>query len=145
MMTKLLSLLLLTSILAIGIFGFASMSHNDGHSTGCVASTIDNTQCPENIVEMSVHHIQAYLTFFSVILTTPILLSILILVFLMLVGFSAKLAGFQYAGVDRRLIRKKLEIKVSILRKLIRWLSLFENSPSFAWIFINSTNLNYTN
>jgi hypothetical protein len=60
MMKKYLSLLLLISILVIGVFGFTSMNHGADHSVGCIASAVSNTPCPENIVEMPVHHIQAF-------------------------------------------------------------------------------------
>jgi hypothetical protein len=87
-MKKLLSLLIITSVLVIGVFGFTSMNHETNHTAGCIASAVDNTPCPENIVAMSVHHIQAFVSFFSVVPSIPIifLLALLFAVFLS-VGF----------------------------------------------------------
>ena len=87
-MKKLLSLLIITSVLVIGVFGFTSMNHGTGHSTGCIASAVDNTPCPENIAAMSVHHIQAFISFFSVVPSIPFifLLAFLLAIFLS-IGF----------------------------------------------------------
>ena len=83
-MKKLLSLLIITSVLVIGVFGFTSMNHGANRAVGCIASAVDNTPCPENIAAMSVHHIQAFVSFFSVVPSIPFvaLLALLLAVFL---------------------------------------------------------------
>ncbi|MEK7621626.1 MAG: hypothetical protein AAB415_00425 [Patescibacteria group bacterium] len=130
-MTKLLSFLIITSVLAMGVFGFASMNHEAGHAVGCIASVVHNTPCSENIVAMSVHHIQAFISFFSVM---PSVLFIFLLAFLLIVFISA---GFLY--IKRRTsilcklvfwrIRRDPERHLGRPRKLTYWLSLLENSP----------------
>ena len=132
MMTKFLSLLLLISILVIGVFGFATMNRDIEHSAGCVASAVDSTPCPQNIVAMTVHHIQAYLTFFSAIPVSPILVLMLLLTLLLSARSLFVPIKYKFDDPDRKIIYKKSEAKPLALRKLIRWLSLFENSPSFA-------------
>lgn len=142
-MKKLLSLLIITSVLVIGVFGFTSMNHGANHTTGCIASAVDNTPCPENIAAMSVHHIQAFISFFSVVPSVPFifLLALLFAVFLSL--------GFLYIKhrdsilASRLLCRVRLdpERQLSRPRKITRWLSLFENSPSLHRASITISNL----
>lgn len=142
-MKKLLSLLIITNVLVIGVFGFTSMNHGANHATGCVASAVDNTPCPENIAAMSVHHIQAFISFFSVVPSVPFL-------FLLALLFAAFLSvGVLYIKhrdsilTSRLLWRVRLdpERQLSRPRKITRWLSLFENSPSLHRASITISNL----
>jgi hypothetical protein len=138
MMTKLLSVLLLTSVLAIGVFGFVSMNHRANHAVGCTVSAVDDTPCPENIVAMAVHHIQAFSSFFSVVPSIPFIffLALLFTLFLSVGFFSIK---HQDSVLASRLLWRVLhdpERQLSRPRKITRWLSLFENSPSLHRISI---------
>lgn len=142
-MKKLLSLLIITSVLVVGVFGFTSMNHGANHAVGCIASAVDNTPCPENIAAMSVHHIQAFISFFSVVPPVPFifLLALLFAVFLSV--------GFLYIKhrdsilASRLLWRVRLdpERQLSRPREITRWLSLFENSPSLHRASITISNL----
>ena len=142
-MKKFLSLLIITSILVIGVFGFTSMNHGTNHTAGCVASAVDNTPCPENIAAMSVHHIQAFVSFFSVVPSIPF---IFLLAFLLAVFLSI---GFVYIkGRDSIIasgllwrMRRDPERQLIRPREITRWLSLFENSPSLHEISITISNL----
>lgn len=133
-MKKYLSLLLLISVLAIGVFGFTSMNHGANHSTGCIALAVDNTPCPENIVAMSVHHIQAFVSFFSVSPSVPfVLLLILLFVLLRSVGvFYIKSQILLLNDLVLAWVRYDPERSIVRPRKITRWLSLFENSPGTA-------------
>ena len=142
-MKKLLSLLIITSVLVIGVFGFTSMNHGANHAVGCIASTVDNTPCPENIAAMSVHHIQAFISFFSVVPSVP-------LIFLLALLFAAFLsAGFFYIKHRDSILASWLmwrvrldpERQLSRPREITRWLSLFENSPSLHRVSITISNL----
>ncbi len=142
MMTKLLSLLIITSVLVIGVFGFISMNHGTNHAVGCIASAVDNTSCPENIVAMSVHHIQVFISFFSVVPSIPFifLLALLFAVFIS--------AGFLYIRHRDSILASRLLWRVRPdperqlrPRKITRWLSLFENSPSLHRASITISNL----
>ncbi len=142
-MKKLLSLLIIISVLVIGVFGFTSMNHGANHVTGCIASAVDNTPCPENIAAMSVHHIQAFISFFGVVPSVPL---ILLLALLFAVFLSA---GFFYIKHRDSILASRLlwrvrfdpERQLSRSRKITRWLSLFENSPSLHRVSITISNL----
>ena len=142
MMKKLLSSLIITSVLVIGVFGFPSMNHGSNHVVGCIASAVDNTPCPENIAAMSVHHIQAFVSFFSVIPSIPF---VFLLAFLLAVFLSV---GFLYIKLTDSLVNRLLwriksdpERQLARPRKITRWLSLFENSPSLHRISLINSNL----
>ena len=142
-MKKLLSLLIITSVLVIGVFGFTSMNHGASHVTGCIASAVDNTPCPENIVAMSVHHIQAFISFFSVVPSIPFifLLAFLLTVFLSIGFVYIKRQDSLLANLAFWRIQHDPERALTRPREITRWLSLFENSPSMHRIFIINSNL----
>ena len=143
-MTKILSLLMITSVLVIGVFGFTPMSHGTNHAVGCIASAVDNTPCPENIVAMSIHHIQAFVSFFSVVPSVPfvLLLTLLLALFLGIGFIFIKQPGSLMNRVLWR-VRHDPERQLSRPRKITAWLSLFENSPSLHRIsIINSNSIN---
>ena len=133
-MKYLATLLLIMSFVGVGIFGFALFDHAmmDGSNGGCVASAIDGTECPTNIVAMVSHHVSAIQT-----LTTTLPASsnwLLLLASLLLVSVSIFL-------FYKDLLLPKLESLPQRLRDLIlhslyskqritSWLSLFELSPS---------------
>ena len=141
-MKKYLSLLLIISILVIGVFGFTSMNHGTNHSTGCIASAVDNTPCPENISAMAVHHIQAFISFFSVVPSIPFiyLLALLLAVFLSIGYLFIKRQESLLTSLLWR-IRRDPERQLVRSRKITRWLSLFENSPSLHRFSITKSNL----
>jgi len=142
MMKKYLSLLLLTSVLVIGVFGFTSMNHEAGHATGCIASAVNNTPCPENITAMSVHHIQGFISFFSVTPAAPFifLLVLLFAVFLSAGFLFIKLQDSILASIVFWRLRRDPERQLTRPRKITRWLSLLENSPSLHRISITISN-----
>jgi len=131
-MKKYLPLLLLVSILVIGVFGFSLMNHGTNHTFECVASSTDNTSCTENIIIMSAHHIQAYILFFSVTYPTSFVLLFLLLVFLLLSTwvFYIKHQSHISANLSLWQVLHNPERLITLPRKITRWLSLFENSPS---------------
>ncbi len=142
-MKKFLSLLIITSVLVIGVFGFTSMNHGAGHATGCIASAVDNTPCPENITAMSVHHIQAFISFFSVVPSIPFifLLTLLFAVFLSVGFIFTKPQDSLLANLAFWRIQHDPERELTRSREITRWLSLFENSPSLHRISITISNL----
>ena len=142
-MKKLLSLLIITSVLVIGVFGFTSMNHGAGHATGCIASAVDNTPCPENIAAMSVHHIQAFISFFSVVPSIPFifLLALLFALFLSVGFIVIKRQDKLLASLTFWQVRHDPERQLIRPREITRWLSLFENSPSLHGISITISNL----
>lgn len=144
MMTKPTSLLLLISVLVLGIFSFTSMSHGADYSVGCIASIVSNTSCPENIVEISVHHIQAFVSFFSAVPSVSLisLLALLFTLFLSAGFFLKQRKDFGIIYPELRQYRRDPERFIVRPRRITRWLSLFENSPSLHRIvFITNFNL----
>ena len=133
-MKYLATLLLIMSFVGVGIFGFALFDHAmmDGSNGGCVASAIDGTECPTNIMAMTLHHVSAIQT-----LTTTLPASsnwLLLLASLLLVSVSIFL-------FYKDLLLPKLEFLPQRLRdltlsslysrqRITSWLSLFELSPS---------------
>ena len=132
-MKYLATLLLIISFAGIGIFGFALVDHNmQSPNNDCVASSIDGTVCPTNIVAMTSHHISAIQT-----LTTTLPASsnwLLLIASLLLVSVSLFL-------FYKNLLLPKLEFLPQRLRdltlhslyskqRITSWLSLFELSPA---------------
>ena len=132
-MKYLATLLLIMSFAGIGIFGFALVDHNmQSPNNDCVASAIDGTECPTNIMAMTSHHISAVQA-----LTTTLPASsnwLLLLASLLLISVSIFLCY-------KNLLLPKLEFLPQRLRdltlhslysrqKVTSWLSLFELSPS---------------
>jgi hypothetical protein len=129
--------------MVVGVFRFTSMNHGANHATGCIASAVDNTPCPENIGAMAVHHIQAFISFFSVIPPIPF---IFILVILFSVSLNAghffiKPHGSLLADLLFGRVRPDPERQLRRPREITRWLSLFENSPSLHEISFIISNL----
>lgn len=132
-MKYLATLLLIMGFAGIGIFGFALVDHNmQSPNNDCVASAIDGTECPTNIMAMTSHHISAIQT-----LTTTLPASsnwLLLLASLLLISVSIFL-------FNKNLLLPKLEFLPQRLRdltlhslyskqKVVSWLSLFELSPA---------------
>ena len=133
-MKYLATLLLIMSFVGVGIFGFALFDHAmmDGSNGGCVASAIDGTECPTNIVAMVSHHISAIQT-----LTTTLPASsnwLLLLASLLLVSVSIFLFYKDLLLPKSELLPQRLrDLSLSSLRsrqKIVSWLSLFELSPA---------------
>jgi len=126
--------LLIVSFVGIGIFGFALFDHAmmDGSNSGCVASAIDGTECPTNIMAMASHHVSAIQT-----LTTTLPASsnwLLLLASLLLVSVSIFLFYKDLLLPKSELLPQRLrDLSLSSLRsrqKIVSWLSLFELSPA---------------
>lgn len=142
-MKKYLSLLLLAGVLMVGVFGFNSMSHELNHTSGCIASAVNNTLCSKNITAMPIHHIQAYISFFSVTRPVSFALFFLLLVTLLLSTgvFNTKQHDHTSAGLSLWRVLHDPERSIARSRKITRWLSLLENSPSLHRISFITSNL----
>jgi len=133
-MKYLATLLLITSFVGVGIFGFALFDHAmmDGSNGGCVASAIDGTECPTNIVAMVSHHVSAIQT-----LTTTLPVSsnwLLLLASLLLVSVSIFLFYKDFLLPKLESLPQRLrDLTLHSLyskQRILSWLSLFELSPS---------------
>lgn len=121
---------MLTSFLAVSFFGFTIMAHDvDGNMrTDCpFSSTKGSPLCPENATDMVVHHISAYQSLLNVPVDFGAAALLLALFAVALVFFVAL-----YLLVSTIRARSLYESPPSFSYKsdLMRWLSLFENSPA---------------
>lgn len=129
---KIISLLVLASFMAVTFFGFAIMMHgpNGWMSGDCPFSVMGASLCPQNTLATAIHLISAYHTFLNVPVgagLTTLVISLLFAVCILLVIFIRSpllgppaLVGIFYDSPPA----------ASHKRKITRWLSLFENSPS---------------
>ncbi len=109
-----LSLLLLASTLATGVFGFVFLNHEMNHAnSNCLANTINGEACPTKIVEFAMNNS----------LVSSIFNLFFALIFLLLLPTSIFWLLQSW---------RDLKLKANCFqRSLIRWLSLLEHSPSF--------------
>ena len=132
-MKRFLPILLILSFIGIAAFGASFFDMGMGHSGGCVASAIDGTACPTDIMGFAVHHVSALQTLLGTAVP-PDSGWILLLASLLFMSVGA---FFFY----KSLLLPKLELLPQRLRdlsfnhllsqqKIISWLSLFELSPA---------------
>ena len=126
------ALLVLVGFVTVGVFGFAGMSHDTGHNSGCIAITLSNSVvCPQDFVSSALYHISAYKSFTEAVAVTPLISLILaLLAFLFHLAVQKvfrDLAPIPLAVSPHAVWRRSVpdtEIK------FMRWLSRFENSPT---------------
>lgn len=132
-MKYLATLLLIISFAGIGIFGFALVDHNmQSPNNDCVASAIDGTVCPTNIVAMTSHHISAIQTLTTTLPASSnwlLLIASLLLVSVSLFLFYKNLLLPKLEFLPQRLRDMTLHSLYS-RQKVTSWLSLFELSPA---------------
>ena len=133
-MKYLATLLLIMSFVGVGIFGFALFDHAmmDGSNGGCVASAIDGTECPTNIVAMVSHHVSAIQTLTTTLPASSnwlLLLASLLLVSVSIFLFYKDFLLPKLESLPQRLRDLTLHSLYS-KQRILSWLSLFELSPS---------------
>ncbi|MCR4310955.1 MAG: hypothetical protein NUV54_00045 [Candidatus Taylorbacteria bacterium] len=130
---KIISLVVLTSFIAVIFFSFPMMTGAiDGSMPGgCPFSTVGTSLCPLDTVAMTIHHISSYQSFLTVSVYSSFI-SVLTSLFLLAVAFLVLFVGPPlYNNLARAVLvsdSPPIDFKG---RKITRWLSLFENSPSF--------------
>lgn len=132
-MKYLATLLLIISFAGIGIFGFELVDHNmQSPNNDCVASAIDGTECPTNIMAMTSHHISAIQTLTTTLPASSnwlLLLASLLLVSVSIFLFYKNLLLPKLGFLPQRLRDLTLHSLYS-KQKIVSWLSLFELSPA---------------
>ncbi len=125
---------LLISFIAIAVFGFAMMGPNDGHM-GCIAAMAQGTTGCPLAFDMVTLHLNAFNMFSSAIFGQNVLSLVLALnIFLLMLVFAffgsylmpLLVGGDFHAGYNFESSRPTFSARLSY------WLSLHENSPSFA-------------
>jgi hypothetical protein len=128
-----LSLLVIISFIGIGVFGFIFSDMGLNHQGGCVASAINGTECPTNIVDFGAHHISALRTL-TTTAVPPISNWFLLIAFLLLISVSIFLFYKNLLFPKSEFLRERLRnLESNFLyskQKTISWLSLFELSPT---------------
>ena len=130
---KIIPFLILASFLTTIFFGFVTMMHGqDGHMSGdCLLSSTEVSFCPTDAVAMVAYHVSAYHSFLNVTTNlsfTALIALLLLVVFAILTFYVNSFSPNIFLSV--RSISGSPPI-VARDRKITRWLSLFENSPSF--------------
>ena len=125
---RILTTFILVAFLAVALFSFVVMLHGPGEQMigDCPFSAMDVALCPADILNFIVHHISAYNSFFNIpvgFYVTTVIISLLF--------FASILVGLSLFEPSPPLVRLfNYPLITSPGRKVTRWLSLLENSPS---------------
>jgi len=127
------ALLVLVGFVAVGVFGFAGMSHDMSHGSGCIASALNNNVvCPQDALSSALYHIAAYQGFSQTVMTSASL-SVAILLALLAAFLMVKKESLPVPYVaSYALSKRRDDVRGPRQGKFLHRLSLFENSPSFA-------------
>lgn len=125
---------LLISFVAVAVFGFAMMDPDNSHM-GCIAAMAQGTTSCPGAFDMVLLHLNAFNMFSSAVFGQNVLSLIFALYIFFLLFFSAFLGGhlvsLPLSGDFRT--RHYFELpRQTFGVRLNHWLSLHENSPSFA-------------
>jgi len=125
------ALLVLVGFVTVGVFGFAGMSHDTGHNSGCIAITLSNSVvCPQDALSSALYHIAAYQSFSQTTITS-LSFSALALLILLAALFAVRKRLLPIPSVPLYVLSKRRDdISLSCREEFLRRLSLFENSPS---------------
>jgi len=130
---RFLAVLIASPLLLIVFFSFAVALHeSEGRMDGCPFSALEASPCPQNAIAVALHHLSAYQSLLSIpadsgtgtLLATLLFILGAALLFLVRppIPGPPSFVGYMYDPPS------------TVLRggKILRWLSLFENSPSAA-------------
>lgn len=125
MFKKITTTSLVLSFLLVAFFGSVAMSYGaDGRMQGDCPFSFGVSLCPQNVLPGVIHHISAYQSFINVPLS--LFVSSLLFVSVIILIFSFHLLLYkQFVPISYN-----SPPFTSQDRKIKRWLSLFENSPS---------------
>jgi len=130
-MKKLAIVLTLTAFIVIAVFGVVLMDHAMMSPSDCVVSMMNGNPCPTSQIQLFIHHLSV-VQIFSAVVVSPTL-ALLLLISLLLSALSLFL--FSKSPQSPPLFfsyQQSRQIKNNLYtRKLLHFLSLFENSPSF--------------
>lgn len=137
-MKSALTIFLIFGLVGIAVFGVFSMNHGLGHgSSGCIAAITKGIDCPKETGNSFFinFHLNAFRGFSTAVVGTTVSNALFLFAVSLLFGFGIRfsigIVPFQSALCSR--YKRSLESFVSPLQqKLIRWLALYENSPTAA-------------
>ena len=128
---KIIVLFILISFFSILFFSLSFMMHNSNGSMNlnCLFSFFGNPSCPQNILTATIHHIFAYNSFFNIPVSYTLILLIIYLFFSVLIILKHYINLFLF----KNFIYLLNPIPISLYsERIMHWLSLLENSPSFS-------------
>lgn len=130
---KIIAILVLSSLLAISLFSLAIILHGPEQTmaNSCPFSVLDPGLCPQNTINVVVHHLLAYHSFFNIPLITN--LSLLLLASLLLLFSPWWIISPTEPILSLPLLNRILsEVlpKQRTRQKISRWLALLKNSPT---------------
>ena len=122
--------LTLVSFLMVAFFGFATMTAGQAGSMqgGCPFSATGASLCPQNALDVAIHHLSAYQSFLNVPIVFD-LAALIIALFVVAVISMLFARPILILAASTGLLYESPPL-VSYNKKLIRWLSLFELSPA---------------
>lgn len=132
---KIITSLIFASFLMVVFFSFGFMVHRpDGSMQGTcpLSSPAEESLCSQNTIFSAFHHISAYQSFLNIEVSFSVTIALILLLFLALV-FIISLRNLN--SVNQSLYFNRFYNTPPPLpgtKKIIRWLSLFEHSPSIA-------------
>ncbi len=131
---KTVTALMLVLFLATVFFSFASMMHEPeaGMQADCPFSVMGEPLCPQNLAAAIMHHISAYQSFLAVVAGSGTTAAVIAFLLALFAALSFLLTPLLYKPPEPLGPFFKVLTTVRRDTKAIRWLSLFENSPSFA-------------
>ncbi len=126
------AVIVLVAFSVLVLSGFGAAVHESGKQMmgDCPFSTAGVAICPQDVLSVALHHISAYNSFFNV----PTSFGLMILVLSVLLMVAALFVVFLWPPLLKqqfpvRILRDPPSVN-SYDKKIIHWLSLFENSPS---------------
>ncbi len=125
---------ILTAFLALTLISLDAMMYTpDGRMQGdCPLPAMGASICPQNAQSAAVHHISAYQSLLSVQIgpnLTALVAALLLALVAALIFSSVPFSPKPLASIGRTYHPPPVAFRT---RKITHWLSLFENSPSFA-------------
>jgi len=119
---------LLTGLILLSFLGAAMTVHHGVAAGGCLASALRGAICPEilDVVAAASFHSQMFVGLFVVILSAAVILSAILAVRFLIFDFNlvGKPSHLALAGLANDLAESQ--------RKFLRYLSIFEHSPTLA-------------
>lgn len=131
MAKRLVPLILILLLIGVAIFGVMGMNlHMAGNGSLCPLSFPNKSDCSTNGILSAIHHLSAYKIFSY---ASPAFISVLLI--LLITAISVLISRFAPHLIlepyfQRSDIKKAREGTPLCIRRLKKWLSLFELSPS---------------
>lgn len=120
------------SMFVFGITSITNMNMDQNANNNCPIALGGDSTCPPGLLETTIHHLSIYQSFFNIFISENVFLLASLIIFLAFLYLFNKRLIFEFNILDfSRCLYPKKKFRSFKSRKIIKWLSLFENSPSF--------------